>query len=125
MKIEYSDFKANSISDYNRSDSMALSSDINASLSYLEDKSLTVSQFGHGEDDQGDTLEKQIKILKLQAQELMQRLEEEHSRGICIICFTSKIDSVFLNCGHKVCCNKCAKEFESCPICREKLAQIL
>ena len=43
LKIEYSDAKANSISDYNRSDSMALSSDINASLSYLEDRSITVS----------------------------------------------------------------------------------
>jgi len=51
MKIEYSEFKANTISDYNRSDSMALSSDINVSLSYLEDRSMTISKFGNKDDD--------------------------------------------------------------------------
>jgi hypothetical protein len=34
------------LSDYNRSDTMAVSSDMDMSLSYLEERSLSVSQFG-------------------------------------------------------------------------------
>ena len=43
------------------------------------------------------------------------RLKELH---ICRICMDLSIDTVFLPCGHLVCCSTCSHALRNCPICR-------
>jgi hypothetical protein len=37
----------------------------------------------------------------------------------CIICFENKIETVYVPCGHRVCCIKCSRNLlNDCPICQ-------
>eukprot|EP00397_Hematodinium_sp_SG-2012_P034167 GEMP01036604.1.p1 GENE.GEMP01036604.1~~GEMP01036604.1.p1 ORF type:complete len:441 (+),score=127.00 GEMP01036604.1:356-1678(+) len=42
----------------------------------------------------------------------------EEARTTCKICFTRPLESLFVPCGHFVCCARCANEVAECPICR-------
>jgi len=98
---------------------MGLSSQESISFTNLEARSFdSVSE-------EVDTLESHIKILKSQALELSERLAEEQNKGVCFICFTNNVDSVFVDCGHKVCCFKCGREFTKCPICRKEVEYLV
>eukprot|EP00397_Hematodinium_sp_SG-2012_P035620 GEMP01038336.1.p1 GENE.GEMP01038336.1~~GEMP01038336.1.p1 ORF type:complete len:442 (+),score=107.15 GEMP01038336.1:363-1688(+) len=46
------------------------------------------------------------------------RAAEERKR-VCKICFERCQDSLFVPCGHLVCCALCANEVSVCPVCRE------
>lgn len=37
----------------------------------------------------------------------------------CKICLDKEVNTVFLPCGHLVCCNECAPEMDKCPVCRQ------
>ena len=36
----------------------------------------------------------------------------------CKVCMDQEVNTVFLLCGHLVCCNNCAPELRNCAICR-------
>lgn len=36
----------------------------------------------------------------------------------CKICFDANFNTVFLPCGHLLCCEDCAKTIRTCPMCR-------
>jgi len=36
----------------------------------------------------------------------------------CKVCMDHETNTVFLPCGHLVCCESCAKSLSDCPICR-------
>ena len=36
----------------------------------------------------------------------------------CKVCLDKEVDTVFLPCGHLVCCRTCAPELRTCPVCR-------
>lgn len=44
-----------------------------------------------------------------------EKLKEERT---CKVCMDAQVDTVFLPCGHFVCCAECAKQLQRCPICR-------
>ena len=53
--------------------------------------------------------------------------------NLCVICLVNEKDTAFFRCGHKVCCNKCAriilnkkKKYEKkCPVCRREVVGVL
>ncbi|KAF2999270.1 hypothetical protein E8E13_003636 [Curvularia kusanoi] len=44
--------------------------------------------------------------------------EEER---LCRICWEDAADAAFYDCGHVVACLQCAKEVQSCPVCRKRV----
>lgn len=50
-------------------------------------------------------------MLKQHVKELegMLQLDEEDNEHDCKICYSREIDTVFLDCGHRVMCSRCAK----------------
>eukprot|EP00397_Hematodinium_sp_SG-2012_P046616 GEMP01052737.1.p1 GENE.GEMP01052737.1~~GEMP01052737.1.p1 ORF type:complete len:447 (+),score=117.31 GEMP01052737.1:203-1543(+) len=40
---------------------------------------------------------------------------------MCLICYEGKLESLFIPCGHFVCCERCAHVLSECPICRESI----
>ncbi|OSS43719.1 hypothetical protein B5807_11522 [Epicoccum nigrum] len=44
--------------------------------------------------------------------------EEER---LCRICWEEAADAAFYDCGHVVACLQCAKEVQSCPVCRKRV----
>lgn len=50
--------------------------------------------------------------------ELQQKLENIQQAFLCKVCMDAKIETVFIPCGHCVCCNICASNVTKCPLCR-------
>ena len=42
----------------------------------------------------------------------------------CKICFAHPIESVFLPCGHAMCCTSCAASRGTCPVCVLKVETV-
>ncbi|XP_056016208.1 baculoviral IAP repeat-containing protein 7-A-like [Ostrea edulis] len=40
----------------------------------------------------------------------------------CKICFDASFNTVFLPCGHLLCCEECARTIRTCPMCRATIA---
>lgn len=56
-------------------------------------------------------LKKKIQILQRQVKELSSILkQEEENLDDCITCYSRQIDTVFLECAHRVMCSKCAQQ---------------
>ena len=61
--------------------------------------------------------------------------QEEENFDDCNICFSREINSVFLDCAHRVMCYTCATQtilskpnngsIPRCPICREEIKKIV
>jgi len=49
----------------------------------------------------------------------------EDEKNVCRICFTNEIEALFYECGHVVSCVDCAKQCESCPICRRSVRAVV
>ena len=43
----------------------------------------------------------------------------------CKVCMDADIDCVILDCGHLVTCKQCGKKLTECPICRQKVLEVL
>ncbi|KAG7469768.1 hypothetical protein MATL_G00132250 [Megalops atlanticus] len=54
-------------------------------------------------------------------QEKLQRLKEAL---LCMLCCEEQIDSAFCPCGHMVCCQSCAAQLQSCPVCRSEVDHV-
>lgn len=106
-----------------KSETFGLSSDISVTFSYLDNKSFASVQTS--KEENLDSLEVQIKLLRRQADDLSQRLENEKNRSLCFICYMGQCDAVFLDCGHKISCFKCGSVLEKCPICRRKIKEVI
>jgi hypothetical protein len=58
-------------------------------------------------------LEKKVKLLELQVTELQNRLKAEEERDdMCKICFSKEIDTVFLECAHRIACFVCSQNIK-------------
>lgn len=52
--------------------------------------------------------------------------EEADEQGdMCQICYGEEIDALFYDCGHVCACVDCAKQVDSCPICRKNVRQVV
>ncbi|KAF1947056.1 hypothetical protein EJ02DRAFT_450032 [Clathrospora elynae] len=45
----------------------------------------------------------------------------EESERLCRICWDSDAEAAFYDCGHVVACLPCAREVQSCPVCRKRV----
>lgn len=48
---------------------------------------------------------------------------EIESGSSCVVCMDSRRNTVFLECGHLVCCEGCAAPLNVCPICRADIVR--
>ncbi len=64
--------------------------------------------------------------VEIKASEPKARSAEDET---CLICCDSAIDSVFIPCGHTICCSKCADTQKhvnkDCPICRKTIISVV
>lgn len=46
--------------------------------------------------------------------------------GTCVVCLDANVDTMFLWCGHSVCCRTCARMVKRvCPVCRQPFSKIV
>lgn len=64
------------------------------------------------EKDVNHSPKRQKNVVEEQKKEVKKETKE------CVICFDADWDTVFADCGHLCCCNKCAAAVTSCPICK-------
>ncbi|XP_066531930.1 E3 ubiquitin-protein ligase MYLIP-A [Hoplias malabaricus] len=53
-----------------------------------------------------------------QSRALAEKLQKLREALLCMLCCEDEIDAAFCPCGHMVCCQNCAKQLQSCPVCR-------
>lgn len=51
--------------------------------------------------------------------------EEDRPNNECLICADSKADACFFPCGHMYTCMQCASRLTLCPVCRERIDQVV
>lgn len=51
--------------------------------------------------------------------------EETNDDKLCKICYERERDIAYIPCGHVATCSKCTSSIRLCPICREKLSEVL
>ena len=51
-----------------------------------------------------------------------ERLLKEEAE--CVICYSRNRESVLIECGHNVCCMRCAVGLQVCPICRADVVDV-
>ena len=44
---------------------------------------------------------------------------------LCQVCYEEEMDSLFYACGHVCACEACARQVESCPVCRERVRGVV
>ena len=44
---------------------------------------------------------------------------------LCKICFEVEMDALFYDCGHVVACDECARQVDSCPVCRRNVRAVV
>jgi len=42
----------------------------------------------------------------------------------CALCCERPMDCVLTPCGHQICCNECAQQIQTCPICKAKCSAL-
>ncbi|XP_055119528.1 E3 ubiquitin-protein ligase MYLIP isoform X2 [Symphalangus syndactylus] len=53
-----------------------------------------------------------------QTRALQEKLRKLKEAMLCMVCCEEEINSTFCPCGHTVCCESCAAQLQSCPVCR-------
>jgi len=49
----------------------------------------------------------------------------EEQRKLCRICYEVECDVAFYDCGHVCACAECAGQLDQCPVCRQKVKDVL
>ncbi|KAK1804880.1 hypothetical protein P4O66_019257 [Electrophorus voltai] len=55
---------------------------------------------------------------------LEERLRKLREALLCVLCCEAEIDAAFCPCGHAVCCQSCAAQLQSCPVCRSDVEHV-
>eukprot|EP00922_Rhytidocystis_sp_ex-Travisia-forbesii_P021443 GHVS01031400.1.p1 GENE.GHVS01031400.1~~GHVS01031400.1.p1 ORF type:complete len:874 (+),score=128.88 GHVS01031400.1:24-2624(+) len=63
--------------------------------------------------------------LRQKVVELQRRLEATEDRHLCKVCYEHEIDTVLIGCSHRVVCQECARSVNHCPICRNRVREVL
>lgn len=50
---------------------------------------------------------------------------EDVTQEECLICYANKKSVIFFPCGHYYTCQECSIRVEKCPICREKITNMI
>ncbi|MBN3279932.1 MYLIA ligase, partial [Polyodon spathula] len=59
-----------------------------------------------------------------QSKALQEKLQKLKEAMLCIVCCEEEINSAFCPCGHMVCCESCAAQLQSCPVCRSDVEHV-
>ncbi|XP_076864513.1 E3 ubiquitin-protein ligase MYLIP-A [Brachyhypopomus gauderio] len=59
-----------------------------------------------------------------QSRALEDRLQKLREALLCMLCCEEEIDAAFCPCGHAVCCQGCATQLQSCPVCRSDVEHV-
>ncbi len=51
--------------------------------------------------------------------------KEPNLNQVCVICYESDRDALYLPCKHNTACIKCSKILKECPICRIKIQDLV
>jgi hypothetical protein len=74
-------------------------------------------------------LEQELNALKLQMKQKDKEMERLQEQGLCMVCFVEPINSAFMPCGHRQCCEGCARQLmgrgDRCPFCRARIEDVL
>jgi N-acetylneuraminic acid mutarotase len=70
-------------------------------------------------------LQEENNYIRETIKELSRQLENEEEKGLCKICFEKDIDTVFLECAHRLTCSKCATNLKSCPVDRKPITKVI
>lgn len=52
---------------------------------------------------------------------VMQYSTSEDDMKLCQVCYEEEMDTLFYACGHVCACEPCARQVETCPVCRERV----
>lgn len=44
---------------------------------------------------------------------------------LCSICNSRPLNSILLNCAHRVCCSHCGSQLDACPLCHQEIVRII
>ena len=64
-------------------------------------------------------------LLKETVKELSKQLESEEEKELCKICYERDIDTVILECAHRLMCSKCAQNLKQCPVDRKPITRVI
>ncbi|XP_051026668.1 E3 ubiquitin-protein ligase MYLIP isoform X2 [Acomys russatus] len=59
-----------------------------------------------------------------QTRALQEKLRKLKEAMLCMLCCEEEINSTFCPCGHTVCCESCAAQLQSCPVCRSRVEHV-
>ncbi|CAH2284398.1 E3 ubiquitin- ligase MYLIP [Pelobates cultripes] len=59
-----------------------------------------------------------------QTKALQEKLRKLKEAMLCMLCCEEEINSAFCPCGHMVCCERCASQLQSCPVCRASVEHV-
>ncbi|KAL0622882.1 E3 ubiquitin-protein ligase MYLIP, partial [Plecturocebus cupreus] len=59
-----------------------------------------------------------------QTRALQEKLRKLKEAMLCMVCCEEEINSTFCPCGHTVCCESCAAQLQSCPVCRSHVEHV-
>ncbi|KAE8597997.1 hypothetical protein XENTR_v10016671 [Xenopus tropicalis] len=59
-----------------------------------------------------------------QTKALQEKLRKLKEAMLCMLCCEEEINSAFCPCGHMVCCEGCATQLQSCPVCRASVEHV-
>ncbi|XP_032637095.1 E3 ubiquitin-protein ligase MYLIP isoform X2 [Chelonoidis abingdonii] len=59
-----------------------------------------------------------------QTKALQEKLRKLKESMLCMVCCEEEINSTFCPCGHTVCCETCAAQLQSCPVCRSRVEHV-
>nr|XP_012332012.1 E3 ubiquitin-protein ligase MYLIP isoform X3 [Aotus nancymaae] len=59
-----------------------------------------------------------------QTRALQEKLRKLKEAMLCMVCCEEEINSTFCPCGHTVCCESCATQLQSCPVCRSRVEHV-
>uniref|UniRef100_A0A2K5Q759 E3 ubiquitin-protein ligase MYLIP n=1 Tax=Cebus imitator TaxID=2715852 RepID=A0A2K5Q759_CEBIM len=59
-----------------------------------------------------------------QTRALQEKLRKLREAMLCMVCCEEEINSTFCPCGHTVCCESCAAQLQSCPVCRSRVEHV-
>ncbi|KAG7256137.1 hypothetical protein CRUP_037911 [Coryphaenoides rupestris] len=55
---------------------------------------------------------------------LQERLRRLREALLCVLCCDGEINAAFCPCGHMVCCQACAGQLQTCPVCRSDVEHV-
>ncbi|KAJ8314791.1 hypothetical protein KUTeg_006941 [Tegillarca granosa] len=68
---------------------------------------------------QDDSVLNVPQIESQRAKSMEEEVRRLRDQTLCIVCHKEKLATVFLPCGHLVCCSKCAPALKKCPKCHD------